>query len=237
MAGPVSIFVGIGEDSVYHLYMEPNQDLKLKIEEGKVTFEGGPGLVNQYLYELSIVTKRVMALANSMAGRFRKFSSEEQDAVVESFSSHYRPLHQAIAEDDRIPAGIKEYLTEDNHFLVQWRVAGLRGTDWNKIEKESSYDAPLFFKNIPVRASYLKANMDTYRRIIDYEIAANLQGSVYLSLKRDGKEKNEDTLALISDQIIRRHTPTAPIRECQGMVDHFNMRPSSTSDAAGGDWR
>lgn len=213
MSHPILLFIKIGQDSIYHLYLEPEQLLKLKICQDKVTFEGELGHVNRYLYESSHVTRKVMDEASAISGRFRKLTKEEQNSIIESYNSYYKPLHQAITEDPLIPARIKEILLDNDRFLIRWRAVLLSGIDWKRIEDESSYDAPLFFRDSPIKAAYLKANLDSYRRIIDNEIAINLQGPIYLSLKKDGKQENEDTLALITDQIIRQHTPTLQIRE------------------------
>ncbi|WP_247233611.1 TlpA disulfide reductase family protein [Telluribacter sp. SYSU D00476] len=89
----------------------------------------------------------------------------------------------------------------------------LAGPDIKKLKEESSYEATSFLKELPINASYVKANLDAYRRVIDFEISNNLTGLIYYTLEKDGKTTNKDTLLVLIDKAIRSNARLAPIRE------------------------
>ncbi|HEV7348273.1 TlpA disulfide reductase family protein [Telluribacter sp.] len=203
----------LGQDSVYRLYLEPNQVLKLTIEQDKIHYSGKLSAVNEYLLESEKITNKVWDEANAIAGQFRKFSKEEQEKVLISFNKRYSSLHQTITNDSRLSAQQKDIIIANNQLLILWKIKGLEGANIKKLKEESSHEVTSFLNGLPVKASYLKANMDTYRRVIDLEIRNHLFGSIYYALEQDGKEKNEDTLLLLKDKAIRSNTRLAPIKE------------------------
>lgn len=133
--------------------------------------------------------------------------------VAVSFSKRFVPLHEAITNDSRLTAEQKEILIDQNKLMVQWIIKGLEGSDWDKLKEGSSYEVPSFLSELPVKPDYLASVMDSYRRVIDFEIRTHLVGSIYYALEKDGKATNEDTLLLLTDQALRGNTRLAPIRE------------------------
>lgn len=218
VTGPLFAYITVGtgvpgQDSLYRVYLEPNQVLKLRIENEKVVYSGKLSPVNQYLYDSWKITKIVGDEANAMAGQFSKFTREEQGMVAVSFNKRFVPLHEAITNDSRLTTEQKEILIDQNKLMVQWKMKGMEGSDWDKLKEGSSYEVPSFLSELPVKPDYVSSFMDSYRRVIDFEIRTHLVGSIYYALEKDGKATNEDTLLLLTDQALRGNTRLAPIRE------------------------
>ncbi|WP_247233613.1 hypothetical protein [Telluribacter sp. SYSU D00476] len=92
----------LGQDSVYNLYLEPDQVLTLSIKNDKVHYTGQLSVVNEYLVASGNITNKVWDTANALVGQFSKFTKEEQDKVLESFNKQLVPLHQTIINDSRL---------------------------------------------------------------------------------------------------------------------------------------
>jgi thiol-disulfide isomerase/thioredoxin len=218
VTGPLFAYITVGpgvpgQDSLYRVYLEPSQVLHLRIRNEKVEYTGKLSPVNQYLYDSWKITKIVGDEANAMAGQFSKFTREEQGMVAVSFNKRFVPLHGAITNDSRLTAEQKEILIDQNKLMVQWKIKGLEGSDWDKLKEGSSYEVPSFLNELPVRPAYVSSFMDLYRRVIDFEIRTHLVGSIYFALEKEGKATNEDTLLLLTDRALRGNTRLAPIRE------------------------
>ncbi|WP_247236572.1 TlpA disulfide reductase family protein [Telluribacter sp. SYSU D00476] len=222
----------MGQDSVYTLFLVPDQTLKLTMTGSETLFEGELSVMNQYLYQSHMVAGKVLDKASAVVSQFRNMSKEEQKKFKATFGAEFSPLHQAIRNDKLVPAPLKEFIIDNNTFLVQWRRSWLGGLDHDAIEKESGYNAPAFLQNLPIKASYLKANMGMYRSVIDYEIITNLHGSLYFALKKDGQEKNTDSLIYLTEKAIKSNRRIAPIREFVQaynfvkLLSDYGLRPS-----------
>ncbi|GAB3169389.1 hypothetical protein GCM10027291_19770 [Telluribacter humicola] len=203
----------MGKDSVYNLFLVPDQPLKLTITESGLHFEGKLSVVNQYLYRSHKIAGKVLDKASAIVSQFSSMPKEEQNKFKANFGTEFTTLHKAIKEDKRILVSLKDFIINNNNFLVQLRKNWLGGLNHEAIEKASSYDAPTFLQNIPIKASYLKANMALYRSVIDYEMIAHLHGSIYFALKKDGKEKDTDRLISLTEEVIKTNQRIAPIRE------------------------
>jgi hypothetical protein len=198
VSGPLFVLITIGEgtvlgqDSVYRLYLEPGQDLTLTMQ-GTPTFQGTLGVANQYFYESNRISHLLHAQANKLVGTFGKLPVKEQQKIQKTFGDEFKPIHRAISEDTRISQKVKELLTRDGEFLVQWRKTHFMETDWKKMEKESNDGTSAFFQAIPVKNDYLTANMSLYAHVINHEMDLHLDTPVYYALKKERQEKNADT--------------------------------------------
>lgn len=201
------------QDSVVRVYLMPDQNLKLTLHEAGVSFEGELSAVNQYLADSRQIAKVVFDRASSLSGKIRELPAGEKEKLLYSFGDEFKPLHLQIREDNRVPQKLKELIIADNDFLVRWRESYLRGVDWETVKTRSSYEASDFLATLPINPAYIQANMDWYRRVIDYEMMTSLHGPIFMALQKEGKEKNLDTLAILSEKAIYRNPRLAPIRE------------------------
>jgi hypothetical protein len=219
------------QDSVVRVYLVPDQTLKLTLDEVGVSFEGELSAVNQYLADSRQIAKVVLDRAGILSEKVRELPAGEKENLLYSFGNEFKPLHLQVRQDDRVPEKLKEIIIADNDFLVRWRKSYLGGIDWEKVKARSSYEAPDFLATLPLNPAYIKANMDWYRRVIDYEIMTGLHGPIYMALQKDGKEKNKDTLALLAERAIERNPRLANLREflvaahTAKYLDDFGLTP------------
>jgi thiol-disulfide isomerase/thioredoxin len=225
VSGPLFAYITVGtglpeQDSLYRVYLEPDQVLKLRISNEKLEYTGKLSLANHYLDESRKVTNIVWDEANAISGQFKTFTREEKGMVAISFSKRFAPLHEAITNDSRLTAQQKEILIDQNKLLVQWKMKGMEGSDWDKLKEGSSYEVPSFLSELPVRPDYVSSFMDSYRRVIELEIRTHLVGSIFYALEKEGftnekvgMSRIEDTLTLLTDRAIRANPRLAPIRE------------------------
>lgn len=201
-----------GQDSVYRLYLEPDQDLTLTIQ-GTPTFQGQLGVANQYLYESNRITRSVNDRVNELVGTFRKLPAEEQQKIQDAFGAQLKPLHRTISEDARISQKVKELLIEDGAFYVQERRSNMVARNMKELEQQATYEASSFFQTIPVNPEWLAMNMYNYAALLNDRVKFDLDLAIYYALKKEGKEKNTDTLAILMEKAILKNARTAPIRE------------------------
>ncbi|MPR33505.1 TlpA family protein disulfide reductase [Salmonirosea aquatica] len=239
VSGPLLAFILLGEstvpgqDSVYHLYLEPDQDLTLTIQ-GTPTFQGQLGVANQYLYESSRITRLVNDQANKLVDTFRNLTAQEQQKIQDAFGTEFKPFHRTISEDTRISQKAKEMLIQDGEFYVQERGLNFLDRSPEKLEQEGTYEASLFFQTIPVKPEWLAMNMYNYGALLNKRVKFDLDLAIYYALKKEGKEKNTDTLAILMEKAILENTRTAPIREyllainIKRMLREFGATPTIT---------
>lgn len=201
-----------GQDSVYRLYLEPDQDLTLTIQ-GTPTFQGQLGVANQYLYESNRITRSVNDRVNELVGKLTKLPAEEQQKIRENFNSELVPLHRAIAEDTRIAQKVKELLIQNGEIFVRERGLNIVARSMEKIEKQATYEASSFFQTIPVKPEYLAANMYSYASLLDDRMNYDLDWAMYFALKKGGEEGNKDSMVVLVEKLLLENTRIAPIRE------------------------
>ena len=201
-----------GQDSVYRLYLEPDQDLTLTIQ-GTPTFQGELGVANQYLYESNRITRSVNNRVNELVGKFTKLSTEEHQKIRKDFDSELTPLHRAIAEDTCIAQKVKELLIQDSEIFVHERGLNMVARSMEKIEQQATYEAASFFQTIPVKPEYLAANMYSYASLLDDRMNYDLDWAMYYALKKGGEEGNKDSLVVLVEKLLLENPRTAPIRE------------------------
>jgi len=200
-------------NSQYYLYLEPSKMLTAKIEGNLITFNGKLTIPNKYLNEYKLISKKTLEFANNFILNRKNKSQEDKLNAAKYISIQFDSLNLLIQQNSQLSKNQKEILLSNNKFFAAWKSANIQGTNWKQVERESSYSPELFLHNIPISKTFLNANMDNYRLVIDQEIKVNFLGKIYFALKKDGKEKFEDSLALISDSIIRSNIRLSPIKE------------------------
>jgi len=240
VSGPLFSFISIGEgtvpdqDSVYWLYLEPDQDLMLTLGQGTPTFQGKLGIANQYLYESNRITRSVNDQANELVDTFRNLPAEEQQKIRNDFGAQLKPLHRTISEDARISQEVKELLIQDGTlYVLEWG-SNMVARNIKKLEEQATYEASSFFQTVPVNPKWLAMNMYNYAALLNSRVKFDLDLAIYYALKKEGKEKNTDTLAILMEKAILKNARTTPIREyllainIKRMLREFGATPTIT---------